>query len=375
VPLCSISQLTLQDFRTYENLRLRPAGLMVALTGANGAGKTNLLEAISMFAAGSGLRGADLSALARMSGPGSWAVSALAEGTEGEVQMGTSWAPNADTNARAAMLDGKRLRSVAPLTQQLRMLWLTPAMDRLFSGPAGDRRRFLDRAVLLFDPAHGARVNVYDKLVRERLTLLEESRRDTTWLATLENQIAETAIAISHARLDAATLLDRHLSDTDHDGPFPWGHLAVTGEAEALAEAHPSVEAEEFYRQKLAANRGLDAAAGRTLFGPHRSDLSVSHGPKGIVAHLCSTGEQKALLIGLILAQARAAQQAVGVTPLLLLDEVTAHLDFQRRLGLFQALEKLGAQAWMTGTEPAVFDGAGATSVVYKVSNGGVAES
>jgi DNA replication and repair protein RecF len=257
----------------------------------------------------------------------------------------------------------------------LRLLWLTPSMDRLFSGPAGDRRRFLDRAVMLFDPSHGSRVNDYEKLVRERMTLLEDARRETTWLVTLENQIAETGIAISHARLDAATLLDRFLSQADHDGPFPWGQLAVTGEAEALAEAHPSVAAEDIYRRRLAENRGLDHAAGRTLFGPHRSDLSVSHGPKGMVAQSCSTGEQKALLIGLILAQARAAQATAGVTPLLLLDEVTAHLDLERRKGLFSELIELGAQAWMTGTERQVFDGAGAPAVVYKVENGTVAES
>jgi DNA replication and repair protein RecF len=372
---CAITQLTLQDFRTYEALRLQPSARLIALAGTNGAGKTNVLEAISMLAPGAGLRGADLSAMARLAGPGGWAVAARAQVSEGEVQLGTSWAPSAETATRAAMVDGRRLRSVSGLSQHLRQLWLTPAMDRLFSGPAGDRRRFLDRAVLLFDPAHASRVNSYDKLVRERMSLLEDARRDTTWLATLENQIAETAIAICHARLDAATLLDRFLGEVLADSPFPWGTLAVTGEAEALAESHPSVAAEEIYRQRLATNRGLDQAAGRTLFGPHRSDLSVSHGPKGMVADLCSTGEQKALLVGLVLAQARAARAAAGITPLLLLDEVTAHLDSERRKGLFSVLENLGAQAWITGTDAEIFDGASPAMVVYKVAQGGIAES
>jgi DNA replication and repair protein RecF len=374
-----ITRLTLTDFRNYESLRLQPAKPLVALAGPNGAGKTNILEAISLLMPGRGLRGVEFAELARRSGAGSWGVSADAENPDGEMQLGTAWSkPENDdeSNAsRAVMRDGIVQKSAGTLTGLLRILWLTPAMDRLFAGAPGDRRRFLDRSVALFDPEHGTRVNAFEKLMRERNLLLQEQGYDRTWISSLEAQMAEKGVAISAARLEAAGTLGRFLAEPEAAGPFPWGTLMIEGDAEALVASRPSLQAEDAYRLLLAESRTADRAAGRALVGPHRSDLLVTYGPKNMPAYNCSTGEQKALLIGLILAQARAAKTLHGAAPILLLDEIAAHLDKARRIGLFELLTVLESQVFMTGTDTELFDGAGASAVVYQVDNGHLRES
>jgi DNA replication and repair protein RecF len=265
-------------------------------------------------------------------------------------------------------------RSPGPLSNYLKMLWLTPAMDRLFAGPASDRRRFFDRLVASFDSHHGARVSAFEKLMSERNFLLQDPRYDAGWLTSIEAQMAEQAIAISAARNEAAGALARHFAMHAEASPFPWGMLQLKGETEALVAAKPAVQAETEYAIILRDSRGLDRAQSRTMQGPHRTDFSVLHGPKSQNAELCSTGEQKALLIGLILAQARAVKELSGAAPVLLLDEVAAHLDKDRRRGLFEALTELGSQNWMTGTDANLFSEAGPASVLYHVEHGTILE-
>ena len=378
-PSLALARLTLTDFRNYGGLRLEVAASRVALTGANGAGKTNLLEAISLLTPGRGLRGASFDELARHGGHGAWAIAAEIATTDGPVPLGTGWTGLGEggdgvSQSRLVIIDGVVRKSSGALGQYMRQLWLTPAMDRLFAGPASDRRRFLDRLVAAFDPEHGARILVFEKVMRERNLLLEETRPDTTWLASLEAHMAEAAVAIAAARLTALDALGHHITEARETSAFPWGVVSVEGEIEALISRMPAVRAEDEYRRLLADSRGQDKAAGRTLSGPHRSDLSVLHGPKNMPAGLCSTGEQKALLIGLTLAQARAVSQESGIAPVLLLDEVAAHLDRERRRGLFDALAALGCQSWMTGTDAELFEGLGRDAAVFHVGDGTISE-
>lgn len=376
-PALALIRLTLTDFRNYAGLRLDAPARAIALTGANGAGKTNLLEAVSLLTPGRGLRGAAFEDLARRGG-GAWAIAAELATPDGPVSLGTGWSGQGEGGdggqGRLVIVDGVVQKGTGVLGQHLRVLWLTPAMDRLFAGPASDRRRFLDRMVAAFDPEHASRILVFEKVMRERNLLLAEPRADTTWLASLEAHMAEAAIAIAAARLTAVEALQRHIGEARHQSAFPWGELSLEGEIEALVSAMPAVRAEDEYRRLLGDSRGLDRAAGRTLRGPHRSDLSVLHGPKQMPAGHCSTGEQKALLIGLVLAQARAVRTENGTAPVLLLDEVAAHLDRQRRRDLFEALAALGCQAWMTGTDAGLFDGIGRDALVFHVEDGTVVE-
>ena len=377
-PTLALTRLTLTDFRNYAGLRLDVAAQLVALSGPNGAGKTNLLEAISLLGPGRGLRGAGFDELARHGGAGTWAIAAELATPGGPVSLGTGWSGRPDgeagTQSRLVVIDGHVEKSSGALGQHMRVMWLTPAMDRLFAGPASDRRRFLDRLVAAFDPEHGSRALVFEKVMRERNLLLEEPRADTAWLASLEAHMAEAAVAIAAARLMATESLQNHIHESRATSAFPWGEIRVEGEVETLLSAMPAVRAEDEYRRLLADSRRLDRAAGRTLRGPHRSDLAVVHGPKSMAAELCSTGEQKALLIALILAQARAVKEGAGVAPLLLLDEVAAHLDRARREALFVALGGLGCQAWMTGTDAGLFDGLGNNAAVFHVEAGAIAQ-
>jgi DNA replication and repair protein RecF len=375
----AIARLTLTDFRNYDRLRISPACPLIALTGHNGAGKTNVLEAVSLLVPGRGLRGSAFNVIARLGGSASWAVAADVNVPEGEFKLGTSFegdplAEDGGASGRNAMVDGQIQRSPGVLSNYLKMLWLTPAMDRLFAGPASDRRRFFDRLVASFDTHHGARVSAFEKLMRERNFLLQDPRCDYAWLSSVEAQMAEQAIAISAARNDAAGHLARHFAANADQSPFPWGILQLNGEIEGIISAKPAVQAETEYAMILRDSRALDRAQGRTLSGPHRTDFSVLHGPKSQSAELCSTGEQKALLIGLVLAQARAVKEINGAAPVLLLDEVAAHLDADRRRGLFESLTALRSQAWMTGTDQSLFSEAGPASVLYHVEHGTILE-
>jgi DNA replication and repair protein RecF len=247
-------------------------------------------------------------------------------------------------------------------------------MDRLFAGPASDRRRFLDRLVTAVDPGHAPRTLLFEKVMRERNLLLAEPRSDAVWLGSLEARMAEAAVAISAARLVGLEALQTHMNEAREHSSFPWGEVTVEGEIEVLVAAMPAVRAEDEYRKLLHDSRGLDRAAGRTLRGPHRSDFLVEHGPRRMPAGLCSTGEQKALLIGLVLAQARAVGEMAGLAPILLLDEVAAHLDRPRRRALLAALAALGGQSWMTGTDAHLFEAMGSEGAVFHLEDGSARE-
>lgn len=367
-----VEQLTLTDFRNYRSARLEPASRLIVLAGPNGAGKTNLLEAISLLAPGRGLRRAPFGELACAAGPGRWAVAARIDGPKGAVSLGTGWALDSERGARQASVDGEVQKSSGALGAWFSVLWLTPAMDRLFSGPASDRRRFLDRLVMAFDGEHGQRAATYERLMRERNRLLEAPNPDRSWLGGIELQMAETAVALAAARGEAVRALDRfmHARDTQASPHFPWAELRLEGDLERDLDTFSAVEVEDRYRRLLADSRKADAAAGRTTCGPHRTDLLVTHGPKGVAAERCSTGEQKALLVSAVLAHARLISGLEwGSPPVLLLDEIAAHLDPQRRAGLFVVLQSLGAQVWMTGTEPGLFDALRSAADIYRVEN------
>ena len=340
------------------------------LTGANGAGKTNVLEAVSLLAPGRGLRRAPYDALARIGGGGSWAVAATATGPDGAADLGTG--PDPAGGGRIARIDqdGAALQALA---DHVRLLWLTPANDGLFTGPAGDRRRFLDRLVLTLDPAHAARVGAFDKLMRQRNKLLEDPHPDARWLDAVETDLAEHATALAAGRRQAVDRLALEAGQDRSGGSsaFPFLTIRLDGGLEQALDSAPAIEVEASYADSLAKSRRLDAAAGRTLEGPHRSDFAVEHGPKGVPAPLCSTGEQKALLIGLILAHARiVAREADGYAPILLLDEIAAHLDDIRRAALYEEIGRLGAQAWLTGTDRALFQPIAGTAQCFDVTDG-----
>jgi DNA replication and repair protein RecF len=335
-----VTRLSLSDFRSYADAVLAPGPGFVILTGENGVGKTNVLEAVSLLSPGRGLRGAGLSEMARKGGAGGFAVAARV----GEVDIGTGTAAAAP-DRRQVRIDGAPA-SANSLSERLSVLWLTPAMDRLFADAAAGRRRFLDRLVLALRPDHATHSARYDAAMRARNKLLaEDGPWDATWLAALEARMAEHGAAISDARNATVAALAQRL-EAAPEGPFARARIA-------LAASEPG---------DLAASRARDAAAGRTLAGPHRADLNVTHEGKAQPAALCSTGEQKAMLIGLILAHADIVAERTGRRPILLLDEIAAHLDPVRRAALFERLASAGGQVWMTGTEPSLFDGVGAAT-------------
>jgi DNA replication and repair protein RecF len=358
LPASRIKRLILQDFRTYPALDLPVGRPLVALVGENGAGKTNILEALSLFMPGRGLRRAEFAEMARIGGPGSFAVSIALDTPYGDHRLGTGIeAPDGEARvSRLCRIDGGPVPSPAAFSEHLRVVWLTPDLDALFRGPAGDRRRFLDRLVLAVDADHGARVNALERALRSRNRVLEDNADDALWLDAIEREVAELAIAVAAARQETVQRLAALvLATRDDASPFPFATMALEGEIDALVAGLPAVDAEDRYRAILRDARPRDRAAGRTLIGPQASDLLVRHGPKDIPAGTASTGEQKALLIGLVLAHARLVATMSGMAPFVLLDEVAAHLDPRRRAGLFEALEALGGQVWMTGADPALF--------------------
>ncbi|MET3660573.1 DNA replication/repair protein RecF [Aquamicrobium ahrensii] len=370
-----ISRLTLTNFRNYASLALELNPGPVVLSGDNGAGKTNLLEAISLLAPGRGLRRAPYADVAREGGDGGFALHARLDGPEGEVDIGTGiMAADGGEGGRRVRINGAPARNADELLQWLRVVWLTPAMDTLFTGPAGDRRRFLDRLVLAVDAAHGQRALAYEKAMRGRNRLLAENSRDGAWFEAIETQLAETGVAIAAARAELVRLLAAKIEQLPGDGPFPQADIALAGELEAQVGARPAVDVEEGFRRALAAGRERDRAAGRTLEGPHRSDLIVRHRPKSMPAELCSTGEQKALLVGIVLSHARLTGEISGMTPILLLDEIAAHLDAGRRAALFSILEDMQCQAFMTGTDAALFSSLEGRAQFLTVDHGAVTE-
>lgn len=371
-----VARLSLADFRNYSSLALDFRSGAVVLTGENGAGKTNLLEAISFLSPGRGLRRAVLEDVARAGTAGGFAVHARIEGAFGEVEIGTGTLGEAGEAAgRKVRINGSAVRSAEEMLDWLRIMWLTPAMDSLFTGPAAERRRFVDRLVLAIDPAHGRRALDYEKAMRGRNRLLADNVRDDAWFEAIETQMAETGTAIAAARVEIVRLLFAMIERLPGDGPFPRADIALSGTLEEALPGMPAVEAEEAFRRALAANRSRDRAAGRTLEGPHRSDFVVRHRPKAMPAGLCSTGEQKALLTGLVLSHARLVAELSGAAPVLLLDEIAAHLDSVRRAALFAILEELDCQAFMTGTDPELFSSIQARAQFLTVSGGAVSRA
>jgi DNA replication and repair protein RecF len=314
--------------------------------------------------------------LAFSEGDGAWAISGDIEGMLGLATLGTGIDPPAgDESAptRKCRIDRESVGSAAAFADHLRVVWLTPAMDPLFSGPASERRRFLDRLVLAVDAQHSGRVAALERSLRSRNRLLENSPDDTHWLDAIEHETAEVAVAVAAARAETVNRLAAALHASRGEAPeFPQAEIALEGWMEQLLPDHNALEIEDRYRALLKDNRARDAAAGRTLHGPHLSDLSVSHAGKNIPASDASTGEQKALLIRLVLAHASLIKQMTGFAPLLLLDEVVAHLDPARRAALYDALAALAAQVWMTGADPAAFGDIIARAQVFIVRGGAV---
>jgi DNA replication and repair protein RecF len=376
-----VTRLALTDFRNYRSARLDLDAGPVVLTGPNGAGKTNLLEAVSYLSPGRGLRGARLGDLDRHEVDGAlaaaWAVAATIETRRGEVRIGTGRDP-LGSDRRAVRIDGEPARSQAALGEFLGLIWLTPQMDRLFvEGPSG-RRRFLDRLVLALDPAHAARVLAYDHAQRERARLLRDGGSspggaDPAWLNALDETMAAQGVAIAAARRDAVERLDCACAEAE--GVFPHASLRLVGTVEAWLDTMPALAVEERFRSALANNRQIDALAGRATVGPHRSDLAVTHAEKGVAAEGLSTGEQKALLISIVLAHARLQRETRGEPPILLLDEVAAHLDAQRREALFTELLDLESQVWLTGTDAALFAPLRPAARFLSVSDGALSET
>lgn len=346
-----VRRLILRDFRSFPTLDVTFGASLIGLTGENGVGKTNCLEALSLFVPGRGLRRAEWGHIARKDGPGGFSIGITLD--ECEVRMGVGL--EASSQARIYHLEGEKVGSVRAFADYVHVIWLTPAMDPLLSGPPGDRRKFLDRLVLALDPKHGARVGQFERTLRGRNRLLEEGGH-SAWLEAVEREIAELGVAIATARRACIEHLRKMiLFEKDQDTPFPWAELSLHGEMETIIETDSALIAEDRYRALLHKGRKRDAAAGRTLIGPHVTDLQVMHGPKAVLAAQASTGEQKALLVGLVLAHARLVAEQTGRTPIALLDEIAAHFDPCRRAALLSHLQSLGGQVFLTSADPEVF--------------------
>ncbi len=367
-----VRRLTLTNFRNYRTASLTAGAKTIVLVGPNGAGKTNLIEAISFLAPGRGLRRATLDKVAFTEGDGSWAVAAEIVGALGLATLGTGVERPLEEGTviqRKCRIDHEPVASAAAFADHLRVVWLTPAMDTLFAGAPSERRRFLDRLALAVDAEHASRVNALERSLRSRNRLLEEPRPDPHWLDAVEHETAELAVAVAGLRVETVHRLNAVLAGR-RASAFPPAEIALDGWMEQLIAGHPAVEIEERYRAVLRDNRARDAAAGRTLDGPHLTDLKVVYAEKGIAAAAASTGEQKALLIGLVLAHAGLIAEMAGFAPVLLLDEVVAHLDPARRGALHQELVQLGGQVWMTGADPALFAEIDAAAAVVEVISG-----
>lgn len=376
-PRLWVERIALTDFRNYPSLTLELGPEPVVLVGANGSGKTNLLEAVSLLAPGQGLRRVPFPDLARAGGSGGWSVAARVHTALGAIDAGTGLVAsptNTDRTGRLVRIDGQSQPGSGALADYVEMVWLTPASDGLFTGPASERRRFLDRLILCFDAAHAKLAGRFERAMQSRNRLLADGVREPAQFEGFERIMAEAGTAIAAARNEAIAALAgviaaRHARDPH--SPFPWSVIALDGSLEQQLRTQPAVDVEDAYARTLATTRERDRAAGRTLDGPHRADLVVGHGPKSMPAKLCSTGEQKSLLLGLVLAHAELiAERQEGLAPILLLDEVTAHLDVDRRRALFAELLHLGTQAWMTGTDRSAFQALDGKAQIFTIEDG-----
>lgn len=362
-PSLRLTRLMLRDFRSWPALTAGFGSAIVVITGENGAGKTNLLEAISLLGPGRGLRGARTAELARRDARGAalpWAAAGRFDAPWGGFDIGTGTPEDGALDRRAIRLDGTPLKSRAELADRVAAVWLTPQMDRLFQDAASERRRFLDRLVWALEPHHAREVAAYENAMAQRNRLLVRERREglraeAAWLAGLEDAMARHGVAAAAARRGLVARLNAALLEARVTGAFPAARLDLACAVSAALGAQPALAVEDGLRAEWQAGRGRDAAAGATLAGPHRADLIFTHAPKSLPAALCSTGEQKALLVAVVLAHAALIAAARGFAPLLLLDEVAAHLDGARRAALFEALTTLPAQAFLTGTDAAIF--------------------
>ncbi len=376
VPLLAVTRVVLTGFRSYAHAELNIAPAPIVLAGPNGAGKTNVLDAISLLSPGRGLRSAKLGEHTRKGpqiaeGNALWAVAAtIARGHEThDIGTGLTIGPGGGER-RQVRLNGAPAQSTADLGEIVQMAWLSPAMDRLFIESASGRRKFLDRLVLGFTPGHARCASRYEQAMRERARLLRFGPRDPAWLDGLEATMAETGLALTQARADAVIRLNAALVTRGNAGSFPAAQLALVGDVDALL-AQDQAGAANVMREQLQQTRARDAEAGRTTFGPHRTDLAVRHTAKRTDARDCSTGEQKALLISIVLAHAwELSHIRQGPAPILLLDEIAAHLDTIRRAALFEEILALGAQAWMTGTDLSLFRAFGTRAQIFLVSSG-----
>ncbi|HEX5320910.1 MAG TPA: DNA replication/repair protein RecF [Stellaceae bacterium] len=367
-----VTRLALTDYRNYTTARLDLDAGPVVLTGPNGAGKTNLLEAVSFLSPGRGLRNAKLGEIDRHGSASGWAVAATVETRRGPVRIGTG-RDEATGERRIVRIDGEPAKSQAALAERLGLVWLTPQMDRLFIEGPGARRRLLDRLVFGLDPAHAGRVAAYEQALRERSRLLREPPADGAWVSALEAVMAEQGVAVAAGRRDAVDRLDRACAEAE--GPFPHARLALAGALETWLDEMPALAAEDRFKAALAADRAADAAVGGATLGPHRSDLSVTHAEKSVPADQASTGEQKALLIAILLAHAKLQRAIRGEPPIVLFDEVAAHLDRARRAALFAMLADLESQAWLTGTDPELFTPLRGSARFLTVVDGALSET
>lgn len=373
----AVTRLMLTNFRSYGMLDLKIGAQNVVLTGPNGAGKTNLLEALSTLSPGRGLRGARLGDMSR-SLPGDetqrpWAVSATLAQPAGDSQLGVGYLPggeDASVTKRAVRIDGVAVSNPAALAERVRLIWLTPQMDRLFIDGVSERRRFLDRLIASFDPTHARRWGAYEIAMRERLSALR-SGASAAWLSALERTVAETAVVVGASRLEGLARL-RHAMDEQRASAFPRADVSLSGLIEGQLESAAAVEVEDRFAALLAASRGVDTESGRTSAGPHLTDFVVRHKEKGRAAQDCSTGEQKALLIRLVLGGASLPAPGAPETPILLFDEVAAHLDDGRRRALFDEIDALNVQAWLTGTDTSAFAGLEGRAQFRRVTDGQV---
>ncbi len=365
-----VQNLQLHNFRCYDSAKMDgiESGLIV-LSGPNGAGKTNILEAVSLLSPGRGLRSATNDEIQKKDKSTSWAIASHVETGGVVVQIGTGLEEGG--SKRSVRINGANAKNQMALSDYLSCIWLTPQMDRLFIDSSGGRRRFFDKLIFAFDPGHAGRVTRYENAMSQRSKLLREGKGDPSWLMALESQMAETGIAIAAARLDFAARLQT-ACDMAHEREetfFPKAALHLSGTIEELLSKSPAVEVEEMFLYQLKQSRARDAETGGAATGPHKGDLLVRYAAKDMPADQCSTGEQKALLIGIILAHARLMRAERGAPPILLLDEVAAHLDENRRAALFDLLCELGGQVWMTGTDESHFSAAGKRAQFWGVNH------